>query len=206
MEPGTDDDRMKGALWTLNMNAFGDFLGRHWWWAWLTQGFLCSQIRYSRSVIRPFWWRPNAKEYNRAYSGCRSCPKDFWMSIQWEGLLISHNSWHCQWRSFSQVFNTRLCLGCLWKWYVSICPSITICIIVFEAINSFVEPCYFVFDIEHPPLKRQVEAFKTVLLGRKDQDLVVSKCKEERIQRIHLHNKGVRQTVRFRSISNQCRF
>lgn len=63
------------------------------------------------------------------------------------------------------------------------------------ALNSFVEPCFLVYGIEAPLLDKAIQRFKASLpFGPEDQK-VVARCAEQRVQRNSLQSNGAKATV-----------
>ncbi|TRM60121.1 hypothetical protein BD626DRAFT_571905 [Schizophyllum amplum] len=118
LEPGTEDDRMKGALWTLNMSAFGKY-----------------------AVGEP----------------TLAC--DFWNAL------------------FRSQWNEK--------------PSIqeAISVVADNALNSFIEPCFLVYDVPTPAVDQAVNALKDILDNvPKDASLTI-RCKENRMRRVNLQER-----------------
>ncbi|KAL1720654.1 hypothetical protein EV715DRAFT_249853, partial [Schizophyllum commune] len=119
LEPGTDDDRMKGALWTLNMSAFGKYA--------VGEPTLCA---------------------------------DFWNAI------------------FRSQWNEK--------------PSIqeAVSVVADNALNSFVEPCYLVYDVPTPEVDEAVKDIKAILDNMPKDAALTIRCKENRMRRVDLQERS----------------
>jgi len=113
LEPGNDDDRMKGALWTLNLACFAKFA-------------------ISEPTLAP--------ELLQKLFGCQNNEKP---SIQ-SGI-------------------SRLSDNCL---------------------NSFVEPCFLIYEMEAPSLHKAATDLRQVLSAREKDTSVVARCRQKRVERI----------------------
>jgi hypothetical protein len=66
---------------------------------------------------------------------------------------------------------------------------------VFKGLNSFIEPCYTIYDIHSPDLDRAAAELKTTIAIPEDSQVVV-RCRQKRIDRIGLMNAANRELVR----------
>ncbi|KAI0274846.1 hypothetical protein BC834DRAFT_814888 [Gloeopeniophorella convolvens] len=126
LKPGTEDDRMKGALWTLNSSVFGK--------------------RITEPTLAP--------ELLKRLFACQFNEKP---SIQ------------------SAV--------------ASVCEN---------GINSFVEPNFHVYEVDHPRLDQALARFKHRIPFDEDDASLVSRCTERRVDRIRLSGERVHETVLMR--------
>ncbi|KAL1737904.1 hypothetical protein HDZ31DRAFT_51710, partial [Schizophyllum fasciatum] len=124
LEPGTDDDRMKGALWTLNMSAFGKYA--------VGESTLCA---------------------------------DFWRAM------------------FRSQWNEK--------------PSIqeAVSVVADNAFNSFVEPCYLVYDVPTPDVDQAVLQLKAVLDNVPKDAALTIRCKENRMRRVSQQERSAERVV-----------
>jgi len=66
---------------------------------------------------------------------------------------------------------------------------------VFKGLNSFIEPCYAIYDIHTPDLDRAAAELKETIAISEDTQLVVC-CRQKRIERIKLQDVANRELVR----------
>ncbi|KZT19390.1 hypothetical protein NEOLEDRAFT_1142177 [Neolentinus lepideus HHB14362 ss-1] len=124
LEPGTEDDRMKGALWTLNSSIFVKYA--------VSEPTLATEF-----ISRVFACQQNEKPsiQNRAATLADSC------------------------------------------------------------LNSFVEPCFFIYDINNKAVNRSLRSLECILSSRHKDDRLVARCRDRRIQRIEASNKAIENTT-----------
>jgi len=65
---------------------------------------------------------------------------------------------------------------------------------IFEGLNSFIEPCYAIYDIHSPDLDRAAAELKATITIPEDIQVVV-RCRQKRIDRIKLMNVANRELV-----------
>ena len=58
---------------------------------------------------------------------------------------------------------------------------------ILKGLNSFIEPCYAIYDIDSPGLERAVTGLKATITTPEDTQ-VVARCRQKRINRIKLMN------------------
>ncbi|EPQ60969.1 hypothetical protein GLOTRDRAFT_135553 [Gloeophyllum trabeum ATCC 11539] len=124
LDPGTEDDRMKGALWTLTSSIF---------------------VKYAVS-------EPTLA--NQFISKVFACQHNEKPSVQ------------------NRV--AALLDGCL---------------------NSFVEPCFLIYRIENKALDRALRQLEGILPSHGQNDSLVSRCKDKRVERIRMANKAIEATT-----------
>ena len=66
---------------------------------------------------------------------------------------------------------------------------------VTEGLNSFIEPCYSIYDINSPDLDRAAAELKATIAIQEDNQVVV-RCRQKRVDRIKLMNSANRELVR----------
>jgi len=66
---------------------------------------------------------------------------------------------------------------------------------VSKGLNSFIEPCYAIYDINSPDLDRAAAELKETIPITEDTQVVV-RCRQKRIERIKLMNAANRELVR----------
>ena len=66
---------------------------------------------------------------------------------------------------------------------------------VTEGLNSFIEPCYSIYDINSPDLDRAAAELKGIITIPEDNQVVV-RCRQKRVDRIKLMNSANRELVR----------
>ena len=66
---------------------------------------------------------------------------------------------------------------------------------IFQGLNSFIEPCYSIYDIHSPDLDRATAELKATIDVPGDNQIVV-RCRQKRIDRIELMNSANRELVR----------
>ena len=64
-----------------------------------------------------------------------------------------------------------------------------------KGLNSFIEPCYVIYDICSPDLDRAATELKKIIAAPEDTQIVV-RCQQKRIERIKLMNSANRELVR----------
>jgi len=65
---------------------------------------------------------------------------------------------------------------------------------VSQGLNSFIEPCYSIYDIHSPDLDRAAAELKATVTIPEDNHVVV-RCRQKRIDRIKLMNSANRELV-----------
>ncbi|CCM01642.1 uncharacterized protein FIBRA_03703 [Fibroporia radiculosa] len=120
LDPGTDDDRMKGALWTLNSGLFAKYA-------------ICEPTLTTEFVNKLF--------------GCQ------------------HNE-----RPSIQEYVSSLSDTCL---------------------NHFVEPSYSVYEVTDGRVERAIRDLKSVIGAVSNADLIVDRCRNQRISRLRLTNESI---------------
>ncbi|EGN99641.1 hypothetical protein SERLA73DRAFT_159863 [Serpula lacrymans var. lacrymans S7.3] len=125
LEPGSDDDRMKGALWTLNMSTFGKF-----------------------AISEPTL----ATEYIKCLLECQHNEK----------------------------------------------PSIQNCVstVADNSLQSFLEPCFLVYDVENPALDKSLSDLQACLTSTEHDKDITRRAREKRIERVNLMNQAIDATVK----------
>ncbi|KAL0950828.1 hypothetical protein HGRIS_007590 [Hohenbuehelia grisea] len=124
LQPGTDDDQMKGALWTLNYSSFGKY----------------ATTEYTL-----------APEIIEALFQCQHHEKP---SIQDAVSTVSEN-----------------------------------------CMNSFLEPCLAVFDIDNPALDGALADLNCHIPYDKSAEDVTLRCRAQRVKRIALINQSIEQVL-----------
>lgn len=66
---------------------------------------------------------------------------------------------------------------------------------VSKGLNSFIEPCYAIYDIHSPDLDRAATELKKMIDISEDTQLVV-RCRQKRVERVKLMNAANRELVR----------
>jgi len=66
---------------------------------------------------------------------------------------------------------------------------------VSKGLNSFIEPCYVIYDIDSPDLDRAAGELKKTIAIPEDTQVVV-RCRQKRIERIKLMNSANHELVR----------
>ncbi|TFK57485.1 hypothetical protein OE88DRAFT_1651225 [Heliocybe sulcata] len=124
LEPGTEDDRMKGALWTLNSSTFVKYA--------VSEPTLATEF-----ISRVFACQHNEKPsiQNRVAALADSC------------------------------------------------------------LNSFVEPCFIIYDINSKAVNRASQAVDTTLPQYLKDDGILARCREKRVQRIQILNQSIENTT-----------
>ena len=64
-----------------------------------------------------------------------------------------------------------------------------------EGLNSFIEPCYAIYDIHSPDLDRAAAELNKIIAIPEDTQVVV-RCRQKRIERVKLMNSANRELVR----------
>jgi len=64
-----------------------------------------------------------------------------------------------------------------------------------KGLNSFIEPCYTIYDIDSPDLDRAAGELKETIAIPDDIQVVV-RCRQKRIERIKLMNSANHELVR----------
>ena len=67
---------------------------------------------------------------------------------------------------------------------------------VFTGINSFVEPNFHVYEVHYPHLDRALANFRAKLSFNAEDELLVHRCREQRISRIQLCEEKIGEAVR----------
>ena len=65
----------------------------------------------------------------------------------------------------------------------------------FKGLNSFIEPCYAIYEIYTPDLDRAAAELKETIAIPEDTQVVV-RCQQKRIERVKLMNAANRELVR----------
>jgi len=65
---------------------------------------------------------------------------------------------------------------------------------ILKGLNSFIEPCYSIYDIHSPGLDRAAAELKATIDIPEDNQIVV-RCRQKRIDRIKLMNSANRELV-----------
>lgn len=63
-----------------------------------------------------------------------------------------------------------------------------------KGLNSFIEPCYAIYDIQSPGLDHAAAELKKTIAVPEDTQVVV-RCRQKRIERIKLMNVANRELV-----------
>jgi len=66
---------------------------------------------------------------------------------------------------------------------------------VSKGLNSFIEPCYSIYDIQSPDLDRAAAELKATITIPEDNQVVV-RCRQKRVDRVKLMNSANRELVR----------
>jgi hypothetical protein len=66
---------------------------------------------------------------------------------------------------------------------------------VHKGLNSFIEPCYAIYDIHTPDLDRAVAELKKMIAIQEETQVVV-RCRQKREERIKLMNAANHELVR----------
>lgn len=124
LQPGTEDDRMKGALWTLSMPPIG-----------------------ARAILDP------------------TLATDFIINL----LGCHHNEK----------------------------PSIQDCVadVTEKNIQILDEHCHLVYQVDNPALDKAVHKLKSLLTIDPSEDMLVSKTRNNRIERTRLENEAIQKTI-----------
>jgi hypothetical protein len=77
-------------------------------------------------------------------------------------------------------------------------------LIRFPGLNSFVEPCFLVYDVPTPALDKSLASLKDCLPFNTKETFITHRCREKRIERIQLINEAVKRTVCISSPSTAC--
>lgn len=64
-----------------------------------------------------------------------------------------------------------------------------------KGLNSFIEPCYAIYDIHSPDLDQAAAELKATISIPEDPQVVV-RCRQKRIDRVKLMNAANRELVR----------
>lgn len=73
-------------------------------------------------------------------------------------------------------------------------PNMSRELMVPKGLNSFVEPCYAMYDIKSPGLDHAAAELKKTIAIREDAQVIV-RCRQKRIERIELMNTAIRELV-----------
>jgi len=66
-------------------------------------------------------------------------------------------------------------------------------------INSFAEPCYLVYDIQNLKLDRAIVDLRNLLQARANEDDLIARCRQKRIERVSLMNNALELAVSVRT-------
>jgi proteasome activator subunit 4 len=65
-----------------------------------------------------------------------------------------------------------------------------------EGLSSFLEPCYLVYGIENVVVDQAMQNLRSSLPMIDRDNSLVSRCRDKRIERVHLLQKAAERTVR----------
>ena len=64
-----------------------------------------------------------------------------------------------------------------------------------QGLNSFFEACYLVYDIDNPAINHAVQNLRSSVSWTHQDDELVSRCQEKRIERVLLLKEAAQLTV-----------
>lgn len=174
LEPGTDDDRMKGALWTISSPFFGKYavsgLPKSYI-HWIALISLLKEPSLAPQLVKGLL----SSQHNEKVSS-------FYPSFAWYSNFLS-------------AFDSRFRVCSDWKLSVSTNTVLDVVLMAFLGLANFLEPCYLVYDVPTPLLDKAVAQLKSSLpIGSHDSSLVV-RCRNKRIERIQNMNNVIQETV-----------
>ena len=173
LKPGTDDDRMKGALWTLNLSPFGEYaisgnFFPKFFIIWIYLTFKVEPTLANDLLLRLF--------------GCQHQEKVFLFQASLDKSFYSY-----------LAINSRMRLESLWElWGCLALASYSLADHI-TGLSNFVEPSNAIYDIPTPDIDRAIDKLKKLLravVDPKEEDIKI-RAQEMRIKRARILDEAV---------------